>query len=413
MSSTIDLDAMGPARFSEYCAAWLRDNAPVIAGDLPASPIDLVSRDQLESLRAWQRRAWEAGLIGCDYPKAYGGAGHKGYQSLANAALRNAGVPYFPNFIGLHIVAPTLLFHASEELKVDLLPRLFACDDIWCQGFSEPGAGSDLASVTTSAKREGEVWIINGHKVWTSLAQFSDRMVLLARTDKAVERFEGLTYFVVPIKEALGHGVTVRPLIKITGEAGFNEVLFDNLRLEDKWRVDEVGKGWAVAMTTLKHERSAGPMLTPQATGYGKDRQSSSKSGAYRLLALARSRSEGGRPLADNPVFRDRIMRLVVRQEAQRLTALRHGVEGLTDHPERIPLQSKLVRSSLAQEVAELALEMLGTTASVHPGEHSDADAGNWSHAYFSSFGMTIAGGTSEIQRNIIGERVLGLPKSR
>ncbi len=393
---------LSPGEFASYCDEWLASNAQPAPLGLPRSAIDLVDPGQFEQLRSWQAAAYRAGLIGCDYPSDYGGGGRRGFQAIANEALRRAGAPYFPSFVGLQLVAPTLLFHASEELKRLLLPRLFSGEDIWCQGFSEPGAGSDLANVGTSAVRKGDRWVINGHKVWTSHAQFADRMVLLARTDKSDKR-GGLTYFVVPIREALGSGVIVRPLIKITGEPGFNEVLFDDLEIGDEWRVDAVGAGWRVAMTTLQHERSAGPMLTPQANGFGKTKASSQSSGAHKLVALALSNSVDGRPAAENPGLRDRVMRLIVRQEGQKYSAQRHGVAGLTDHPDRIPLQTKLARTALAQDVAELAVEIEGAGR--------DLMSGSWTMAYLSSFGMTIAGGTNEIQHNIIGERVLGLPK--
>ena len=149
------------------------------------------------------------------------------------------------------------LFHARDEVKAELLPKLFSGEEIWCQGFSEPGAGSDLANQQTFAERDGDNWVINGHKVWTSLAHFAEWMILLCRTSKD-DKYNGLSYFVVPIKEALGNGVTVRPLIKLTGETGFNEVIFDNLIVDDRYRLDDVGAGWKVAMTTLSHERGAG-----------------------------------------------------------------------------------------------------------------------------------------------------------
>ena len=148
------------------------------------------------------------------------------------------------------MAGPTVFYHDGDDLKQRLLPKLLSGEEIWCQGFSEPGAGSDLASVQTCAERRGGRWIINGHKVWTSLAHFAQWMILLARTDKS-QKYDGLSYFVVPIRAALGKGVTVRPLIKMTGETGFNEVIFEDLEVDDSYRLDEVGRGWQVAMATL------------------------------------------------------------------------------------------------------------------------------------------------------------------
>ena len=159
--------------------------------------------------------------------------------------MQAARTPFFPNVIGLGMAAPTVFYHAREDRRRELLPKLLSGEEIWCQGFSEPGAGSDLASVQTFAEQAGDKWIINGHKVWTSLAHFAEWMIILLRTSKD-HKYDGLSYFVVPIRAALGNGVTVRPLIKMTGETGFNEVIFENLEVDDSYRLDEVGKGWQV-----------------------------------------------------------------------------------------------------------------------------------------------------------------------
>ena len=196
------------------------------------SALEIMTTDQLDYLCAWQKAAYDAGLVGCDYPKNCGGGGHQGFQRIANQEMQSVGTPFFPNVIGLGMACPTVFFHAQEALKEKVLPKLLSGEEIWCQGFSEPGAGSDLASVQTFAEPKGDSWVINGHKVWTSLAHFATWMIILVRTDKS-DKYNGLSYFVVPIKEALGKGVTVRPLIKITGETGFNEVIFDNLEIPD------------------------------------------------------------------------------------------------------------------------------------------------------------------------------------
>jgi alkylation response protein AidB-like acyl-CoA dehydrogenase len=243
-------------QFRQHCREWLKNNippAPTVR--LPQQAIGLMEREQLEYLQRWQKAAYDAGLVGCDYPKPYGG-GRTNCQRIANEEMQRVKLPYFPNVIGLGMAAPTIFYHASEALKQRLLPKLFSAEEIWCQGFSEPGAGSDLASVQTFAQlikgkeKRGDKWIINGHKVWTSLAHFASWMILLARTDKS-DKYNGLTFFVVPIQSAIGKGVTVRPLIKASGETGFNEVLFENLEIDDSYRLDDVGKGWQVAMTTL------------------------------------------------------------------------------------------------------------------------------------------------------------------
>ena len=308
------------------------------------------------------------------------------------------------------MAAPTVFYHGQEELKQRLLPRLFSGEDIWCQGFSEPGAGSDLASVQTFAQKKGDKWVINGHKVWTSLAHFAEWMILLLRTDKS-HKYDGLSYFVVPIRSALGKGVTVRPLIKITGETGFNEVIFEDLEVDDSFRLDELGKGWQVAMTTLAHERGAGEKVTPRSGGLRSKATHLTNTG--NLVKLAKSSMRDGRPAIEDPLIRDRIMRQIIREEGLSQNQRRARVPALLDHPGRLPLQNKLLASEIAQDTSALALEIEGANASLYLGDDNAPAGGQWPMAYMNTYGMTIAAGTSEVQRNILGERVLGLAKSK
>jgi alkylation response protein AidB-like acyl-CoA dehydrogenase len=397
-------DTPEQAEFRDHCRRWLAEHRPAAPSfRLPEYAIEVMTEEQRRYLSAWQKQCYEAGLVACDYPKAYGGGGHTGFQRIANQELSQAGVPYLINVIGLSMAAPTILHHGSEEQKRRFLPPLFAADEIWCQGFSEPNAGSDLASVQASAVRAGDNWIINGHKVWTSLAHFASWMILLAR-HSAADRYAGLTYFICPIAGATG--VTVRPLIKITGQTGFNEVLFEDVVVPDALRVDDVGKGWQVAMTTLTHERGA-------AEGAGSGGGASVEDRLAALIALARRMKRNGRPAWEDPVIRDRLMQLAVRVEGFRQTFRRARVAPLTDHPLRIPLSSKLLLSELNQDLAAAALEVEGAYGSLYLGDARAPDAAEWPLAYMNSYGITIAAGTSEIQRNILGERVLGLAKTK
>lgn len=365
--------------------------------------IEVMTEEQRRYLGAWQNACYHAGLLACDYPTEYGGRGHEGFQAVAGQEMAKAGTPYMLNIIGLNMAAPTILNHGTEEQKRRYLPPLFACDEVWCQGFSEPGAGSDLAGVQTSAKRAGESWVINGHKVWTSLAHFASWMIILCRTSSD-HKYNGLTYFIVPI--ASDDAVTVRPLIKMTGETGFNEVIFDDLKIPDSLRVDEVGMGWTVAMTTLLYERGAA-----EGAGGGGGRSLEQRVGD--LVALAKRMKRNGQPAWDDPIIRDRVMQIAVRVEGLRQNAKRSRVEALTDHPMRIPLQGKLVVSELMQDMAAVALEVEGAHSSLYLGDENAPDAAEWPLAYLNSYGFTIAAGTSEVQKNILGERVLGLPKSK
>ena len=402
------------AEFREYCRSWLRDNHPGTPPvPIPQSALELMDPDAMAWLKDWQKAAWQAGLVGTDYATEYGGGGRNGLQLIANQEMQRAKTPYLPNIVGMGMAGPTLNFHAREDVKRELLPPLLSGEHIWCQGFSEPGAGSDLANQQTFAERDGDHWVINGHKVWTSLAHFAEWMILLCRTSKD-DKYNGLSYFVVPIREAIGKGVTVRPLIKITGGAGFNEVLFDNYIVEDRYRMDEVGAGWKVAMTTLAHERGAGALTTPAAGGMATEKKDAiNPSSAYSLIDLARQSPRNGKTAADDAVLRDEIMKLVIRQEALRQNQRRGRVPALVDDASRIPLQNKVVGSEISQDIGALAYKIEGAASSLYVNDPQAPAGGQFPMAYMNSFGGTIAAGTSEVQRNILGERVLGLPKSK
>jgi alkylation response protein AidB-like acyl-CoA dehydrogenase len=397
-------DTPEQAEFREHCRRWLAENRPSAPPfRLPQNAIEVMTEEQRVWLCAWQKNAYQAGLIACDYPKEYGGGGHQGFQRVASAELARVEVPYFINVIGLGMAAPTILHHGTEEQKRRYLPSLFSADEIWCQGFSEPGSGSDLAGAQTFAERKGDQWVVNGHKVWTSLAHFASWMIILLRTSRD-HKYDGLSYFIVPIKGA--KGVTVRPLIKMTGETGFNEVLFEDLHVPDSLRLDEVGKGWAVAMTTLLHERGAA-----ESAGAGGGESLDDRIMA--LIELAKKTRRNGKTAWDDAVIRDRILKLLVRLEALKQLGRRARVEGLTDHPMRLPLQGKLLMTEIGQDIAATALEVEGMASTLYVKDENAPEGGRWPLAYMNSYGMTIAAGTSEIQRNILGERVLGMAKSK
>jgi len=397
-------DTPEQAEFRDHCRRWLAENRPgTPPSRLPEHAIEVSLPEHREFLCAWQKKCYEAGMVACDYPKEYGGGGHQGFQRIASQELSRANVPYMINVIGLGMAAPTILHHGTEEQKKRYLPPLFAADEIWCQGFSEPGAGSDLASVQTSAVRDGDNWIINGHKVWTSLATFASWMILLGRTSND-DKYKGLSYFILPVADT--PGVTVRPLIKITGQTGFNEVLFEDVVIPDTLRVDEVGKGWTVAMTTLTHERGA-------AEGAGGGGGTGVDDRINALIALAKKTPRNGKTAWDDPVLRDRIVQMVVRTAGLHQGARRSRVPALIDNPMRIPLQGKVLMSEIMQDAAAIGLEVEGAAGSLYLADDNAPDGGEWPLAYMNSYGITIAAGTSEVQRNILGERVLGLAKSK
>ncbi|MFP6808081.1 MAG: acyl-CoA dehydrogenase family protein [Pseudomonadales bacterium] len=405
-------DSPEQADFRQYVRAWLTDNNPPLPDFKPIkSGAELVTTEQRDYYCAWQKSAYDAGLVGCDYPAELGGGGRSKCQSVANQEMARAKTPIFPSAIGLGMGAPTIFFHGSEELKKLTLPQLFSGEELWCQGFSEPGSGSDLASVQTFARREGDKWIISGHKVWTSTAHFATWMILLARTDKT-DKYNGLSYFVVPIKSQLGKTVTVSPLIKITGEAGFNEVIFDNLQIDDSFRLDEVGKGWQVAMTTLKYERGAGEMSTPTAGGQRAVTTNKVSRKSFPLVNLAKNCSRNGKPAIDDPLVRDQVMKMLTRSVGIKQNRRLRGVPALAN-PQRLALQDKLLSTEYLQNLAAVAMEIEGMSSTLTDDDDKAPDAGRWPFEYLSSFGGTIAGGTNEIQKNILGERILGLAKTK
>jgi len=398
--------------FRRYCREWLATNVPKPPNFKPLkSGAEVATEEHLAYYLAWQRSAYDAGLVGCDYPTEYGGGGRTRCQLVANQEMLLAKTPIFPGVIGLGMAAPTIYFHAAEELKRRLLPKLLSGEELWCQGFSEPGAGSDLASVQTFAERKGDKWLINGHKIWTSTAQFATWMILLARTDRS-DKYNGLTYFVVPIKSELGKSVTVRPLIKITGETGFNEELFDGLEIDDALRLDDVGKGWQVAMTTLAHERGAGSLTTPMSGGQGSEEKRDTSIAGFPLLKLAQQCTRNNKPADQDPVISDKVMQMLVRQVGIKQHRRLRGVSGLAEY-QRFALQDKLLSTEYVQDAAAVALEIEGPSGTLSNFDKHAPDNGKWPLAYLSSFGSTIAAGTSEIQRNILGERVLDLAKSK
>jgi alkylation response protein AidB-like acyl-CoA dehydrogenase len=390
--------------FREYCRRWLAENRPPpTTTPLPQAAYEVTYDDHRAYLCDWQAKCYEAQLIATDVPKRYGGHGHQHLQAVASAEVRRANVPYFINWIGLGMTAPTLLVHGTEAQKERFLKPIFTAEEIWCQGFSEPGAGSDLVSLQTSAVKDGDHWVINGSKVWTSLGALASWMLLLARTDKH-DKYNGITYFLAPMNQP---GVTVRPIHKMTGECGFNEVFLDNVIVPDDLRVDEVGAGWKVAMSTLTSERGAGTSVGAVASS------ESPLVAVQQVIQLAKDTRRNGATVWDDPVWRDRIVKLYERTEAAMQNARRARVPALNGGAMRIPLQGKLVGSEIAQALHETALGILGMRSSLYVGDAHAVDDGRWALGYMNTYTGTISGGSSEIQRNILGERVLGLAKTK
>jgi len=399
------------AEFRKRSAQWLANNGPGKADfDIPHFWAMLRNDHQVNYFRHWQKQLYEAGIIGCDYPLEYGGGGLKKCQAIANQEMRKAKALYTVSYVGLALAAPMLLLHASEELKKQLLPKIFSGEHLWCQGFSEPNFGSDLVSMQTSAIKEGDNWRINGHKVWTSLAHFADWMFVVCRTDKK-DKYGGLTFFVLPVKEYRSKGVTINPLVKVTGEPGFNEVIFEDVIIPDSYRIDEVGAGWKVVETVLAHERSTGKMTMPSYDTL--PGEASVFQSPYSLLKLAKESERYGVKASEDPVIRDKLAKLIIKQVAHRNLNRRAKVQTLTANPMRLALQMKVNMTDMVQESTALAIEIQGATSLLSAGDSNAPHKGEVMFSYLNSFGLTIAGGTNEIQRNILGEKILGLPKTK
>ena len=343
---------------------------------------------------------YDKGLAWAWHPVGFGGLGlERRHQTQINRRLEEAGASIAnrsTNLLGIAMGAGVLDVHATDEQKRRWLRPMFTTEELWCQMFSEPGAGSDVAALATRAVRDGDEWVVNGQKVWTTMAHVAKWGMLVTRTDPNVPKHQGLTYFIVDMGSP---GVEVRPLFQITGEAEFNEVFFDDVRIPDDNRIDDVGAGWRVVLTTLMNERVAiGGSAVPRESGY--------------IGQAVRVWRETGQ---DDPVLRDRLLQLWAEAEAARLTSLRADEMASAGIPGPEGSTGKLAWASLNKEITALTVEMLGLDGTLYPeGYRMERPARSGGHepskAFLRTRANSIEGGTSEIMLNILGERVLGLP---
>ena len=330
--------------------------------------------------------------------KEYGGRGASLTQQIIyNQEMGRANAPTLVNGLGIMLVGPTIMHWGTEEQKKRYVPKILSADEIWCQGYSEPGAGSDVASLQTRAVEEGDYFIVNGQKVWTSDAHHADWCILLVRTDPDAPKHKGISYVMVDMHSP---GVTVRPLVQITGDANFNEVFFEDVKVPKANLLGEKNQGWQVAITTLMFERSG--------IGGGRDLMGQ----VAELVHLARSIRNNGRSAWDDSSVRQKISQFACEAQALKYTGYRQltrRLKGLPPGPEGSVL--KLGSSELNLRMNKYAMELLGPYSQMEFRSQFAVDKGKWSYRMLASRALTIAGGTSEIQHNIIGERVLGLPK--
>jgi alkylation response protein AidB-like acyl-CoA dehydrogenase len=382
-------DTPEEAAFRAELRAWLSENLPEgIQGNRGGA-----ARFDGPEMRERSRALYDAGYVGLTWPEEYGGGGAPyTHQAIFLEEMARAEAPPHVGVIGIGMAGPTIIAHGTEEQKTRYLAPILSAEEIWCQGFSEPGAGSDLAGVRTSARVEDGAFVVNGQKVWSSFAHLADFCILLTRSDPESSRHAGLTYLIVDMHAP---GVEVRPLRQITGEAEFNEIFFTDVLVPSENLLGEIGGGWQVAMTTLLHERGT----------LGFALQATLEVQIRKLIGLARDRGA-------DLLQRERIAREWIELQALRYTNYR-SLSALvkTGMPGPEGSISKLVWSEANQRVTKLALELLGPDAAL--GEENAPYGGYWQYQQLRSRGNTIEAGTSEVLRNIVAERVLGLPYSR
>jgi acyl-CoA dehydrogenase len=382
-------DSPEEATFRDQAATWLKANVP--------APAELEGLSEMERGKLWQKRKADAGWACIRWPEEYGGRGANAIQQvILNQEESKVAAPATGQFsIGQGMAAPTMMTWATEEQKTRFLPKLASGEEIWCQLFSEPAGGSDLAALRTKAVKDGDDWVINGQKIWTSGAHYSDWGILVLRTDPDVPKHQGLSYFFLDMKSP---GIEIKPIKQISGAANFNEVYFTDVRVSDTQRLGEVGQGWQVALTTLMNERAS--------IGGG-----GGGAGVKQALKLANSVNIDDKPASKDRQVRAKLADWYVKEAGIKYTGYRSMTalsRGEIPGPENSI--GKLVGAPKSQDLASFAIdlqEMGGVMWS--PGEN------DFDNLFQSSFmgipGLRIAGGTDEIMANIIAERVLGLPQ--
>jgi alkylation response protein AidB-like acyl-CoA dehydrogenase len=390
-------DTPEEAAFRAEARAWLEKNAE-LRGDArghSSMSEERLDDDAIRAAQAWQKKKAEAGWACITWPKAYGGRGGTPIQSVIwNQEEARVRTPPPVHAIGLGMCGPTIMTHGNEEQKKKWIPKMVTGEEIWCQLFSEPAGGSDLAGLRMKAVRDGDDWVVNGQKIWTTGAQFCEWGIVVTRHDENLDKYSGLTYFVVDMRSP---GIEVRPIVQMNGGRGFNEVFFTDVRIPDAYRLGAIGEGWKVALTTLMNERAS------IGGGGGTD-------SIRQLFRLARETSLDGRRAIDDSAVRQRLAEFYVRAQGLKFTGYR-TLSALSQG--RIPgpeaSMGKLVGAKLTQDMGNFGIELAGLAGMVM--EPDFGPTGSLFHEiYLGIPGLRIAGGTDEVMRNIIAERVLGLP---
>ena len=390
--------------FKQDAEAWFEENTPrEVDFMLPLTFMEVGTDQQFDFLRAWQNKVYEAGYLGAHWPKEYGGGGlPSAFQDVATRIMSAARTPIMLNAIGLNWTGPLLLDRGTDEEKQKYIKGILSAETIWCQGFSEPDHGSDLGNAQTKAVRDGDSYIINGSKIWTTQGNYADYMILLARTNPDAEtKYKGLSFFLSPMKS---QGIETVPIRKLTGEYGFTQTFFEDARIPASCLMGKEGEGWLIAMQTLEYERGA---RSGQAGGHVMMMANPTD-----ILGLAQEAQINGKPAIEDPAVREELVQLMSEARSLGLNSRRDKIAPLAqDRPMSLALGSKLASTDFYQRLNAFAIAMQGTRGAYYVDDPQAHDNGIWQRGYLNSFSATIGGGTSQIQRNIIGEHVLGLPK--
>ena len=384
-------------QFRDELRSWLEANVPKDWSEWREKPIE----ESFPYLKAWQRKLYEGGWAAVSWPKEYGGRGASlMQQSIFWEEMARVEAPPMANSLGLGLIGPTIIAFGTDAQKKRYIPKILSAEEIWCQGFSEPNAGSDLASLLTEARLDGGDYVVNGQKVWTSYGWVGDWCELVVRTDANVPKHKGLTVLLIDMKSP---GVEVRPLRQMTGESEFGEIFFRDVRVPKENVLGNVNDGWNVAVSTLMYERGS----------YGARLHLIFRRNIGRLIELAHTLQRNGRTAAQDPLIRQKLAQCYAEIEIMRLNQMcafsRITATGVPGPEGSI---QKIFWSELNQRVQQVAQELLGPYGQLQAGDPLAPDKGIWAYGYLRTRGNTIEAGTSEVQRNIIGHFVLGLPRS-
>ncbi len=393
--------------FRQEVRTWLKENLPEGWGTPQYKAPDRLNEEAQESGRAWQKKLYDAGYTAFGYPREYGGIERPAWEiQIIREEMARTGTPPGPASLGLLIAVPTLLAAGQDWQKKRFIPKILSGEEIWCEGFSEPDAGSDLANVQTSAVRDGDEWVVNGQKVWSSASKYADFGMLVVKTDPDAPRHRNLSYFIF---DCTSPGFSRRPLRQMTGEAEFGEMFFDDMRIPHENLLGELGRGWYVAMATLTAERGGGSGLASIALSMDIRGPGSTMSA---IVELAKNTKRRGKTVWDDPTFRQRIAHFAIEAEAMRYSAARAVARRRKGVPTGFEVSAgKNFSAEMRQRRGDMVMEIIGAYSQLVRGSDHAIDDGQWVYNMLRSRGATIEMGTSEINRNIIAERILGLPR--